>query len=254
MIKTIGDEVMYTFGTAEHATNAACEMQEVLDDEVTEEASADHIALSVSVGIHYGPTILESGDVFGDAVNVAARMTEIAKPRQIITTRDTVDKMSAILQAGTRFIDHAPIKGKKESIDIFEVLWQEEDITHLSTDVVENQHQQQSLLTLRYHDQKMEMNEIENNAMLGRSTTCDMAVKERLASRHHVKIECRRGKFFIVDQSTNGTYIRSSDGDSFLRREESPLTGTGQISLGRAFDDATLQLIQYDVKLAEEES
>ena len=63
---------------------------------------------------------------------------------------------------------------------------------------------------------------------------CDLIVKGDLISRYHSKIEHRRGKFIITDQSTNGTFIKTSGGQIiFLRREEFTLFGSGFISLGR---------------------
>ena len=76
--------------------------------------------MSIRVGLHHGPAILEAGDVFGDAVNVAARMASMSKSGQIITTQTTVEELPPILKASTRFIDRAPVKGKKDTMDIFE--------------------------------------------------------------------------------------------------------------------------------------
>jgi predicted component of type VI protein secretion system len=54
-----------------------------------------------------------------------------------------------------------------------------------------------------------------------------------MTSRQHARIEFRRGKFVLVDQSTNGTWVRGDDGkDHYLRREELALWGEGMISLG----------------------
>ena len=69
---------------------------------------------------------------------------------------------------------------------------------------------------------------------------------EELASRYHVRIELRRDKFFIIDQSTNGTHVRINGGaDTFLRREEMPLVGDGQISLGRSFDEQPTEVVSF---------
>ena len=245
VIKTIGDEVMCTFPDAELATNAACEMHEILEDETTEHTEHGPVSLKIRVGLHYGPAILESGDVFGDAVNVAARMTALAKAAQIITTHSTIEALSPILRAGTRFIDRAPVKGKKETIDIYEVIWQQEDVTRMSTSVLTDG-TVRAHMVLNYHDNSFDLDESSTSAVLGRSKTADVTVNESLASRQHVKIEYRRGKFFIIDQSTNGTYVKSSNADeSFLRREEMPLSGSGMISLGRSFREDPKEVVHY---------
>ncbi len=245
VIKTIGDEVMCTFPTAEAAVNAACEMHESLEDEATEMTEKGPISLRIRVGLHFGPAILEGGDVFGDAVNVAARMASQAKAGQIITTQSTVETLPPVLRASTRFVDRAPVKGKKETIDIFEVIWQQEDVTRMSTAVLADK-PPSATMTILYQDAKVVLNEDRAAAVLGRSKTADVAVNESLASRQHVKIEYRRGKFFIVDQSTNGTYVKlANDEIAFLRREEMPLSGSGLISLGRSFAEDPQDVVHF---------
>ena len=81
---------------------------------------------------------------------------------------------------------------------------------------------------------------------MGRSKACDLPVNEQLASRQHVKIELRRDKFFVIDQSTNGTHIKIDGGDeSFLRREEMPINANGKISLGKSFKDNPSEIVIF---------
>src|SRR4030067_2380229 len=94
VIKTIGDEIMCTFPTADEAAKSACEMHEVLQEDVTEGMSDTTTTLAIRVGMHFGPAILEGGDVYGDAVNVAARMAAQDKGGQIITTQSTVELLA----------------------------------------------------------------------------------------------------------------------------------------------------------------
>ena len=245
VIKTIGDEIMCTFDTAEDAANAACEMHEILDDDVTEQTAAGPISLTIRVGMHYGPAILEASDVFGDVVNVAARMASMAKGGQIITTQNAVDAMSPIMRASTRFIDRAPVKGKKETIDIFEVLWQQEDVTRMSTGIITLPSPDPVRMRLTYKSDSVTLDSDVTQVVMGRSEAADLTVNESLASRHHVRIEHRRGKFFIIDQSTNGTYVHHENEEAFLRREEMPISGDGMISLGRSFSDNPQEVVHF---------
>jgi len=245
VIKTIGDEIMCTFPSAENAATAACEMHEILEEDITEQTTAGPISLTIRVGMHYGPAILESGDVFGDAVNVAARMASMAKGNQIITTQNAVDEMSAIMRASTRFIDRAPVKGKKETMDIYEVLWQQEDVTRMSTGVVSQPPTEPVRMRLTYNGDSVVLDNDVTQVVMGRSKSADLTVNETLASRQHVRIERRRGKFFIIDQSTNGTYVHHDNDESFLRREEMPLSGDGMISLGRSFSEDPKEVVHF---------
>ena len=245
VIKTIGDEIMCTFPTADEAAKSACEMHEVLQEDVTEGMSDTTTTLAIRVGMHFGPAILEGGDVYGDAVNVAARMAAQAKGGQIITTQSTVELLAPILRASTRFVDRAPIKGKKEEIEIFEIIWQEEDVTRMATGMLMGA-PAQTALRVSYQGTVIVMNHDRSSLVMGRSQSCDLPINEKLASRQHVKIELRRNKFFIIDQSTNGTHVSFDNGEiAFLRREERPITDNGRISLGRAFDENPEEVVYF---------
>lgn len=245
VIKTIGDEIMCTFPTADNAATAACHMHEILEEDITE-GVGDAAVLSIRVGFHYGPAILEGGDVFGDAVNIAARMVTQAKSGQIITTLATVDLLAPVLRATTRFVDYAPIKGKKEEIPIYEIIWQEEDVTRMATGLMNDASKAEARLQVSYRNQEIELSKERSSVVMGRSQQCDFAINEKLASRQHVRIELRRDKFFIIDQSTNGTHVLIDNEEAaFLRREEMPIYGNGKISLGRAFDQDPTEVVKF---------
>src|SRR5512135_2796370 len=98
LIKTIGDEIMCTFPDATAAAVAAQAMQLALEGQ----SSVNGESIHVRIGMHYGEVIRESDDVFGDAVNVAARVAAITRARQILTTETVVDMLPAALRQSTR--------------------------------------------------------------------------------------------------------------------------------------------------------
>ncbi|MDO8312914.1 MAG: adenylate/guanylate cyclase domain-containing protein, partial [Sideroxyarcus sp.] len=71
LIKTIGDEIMCSFPNVTDAINAACAMQLAIENQ---RPGGEHI-ICIRIGLHYGEVIFEDGDVYGDAVNIAARVT-----------------------------------------------------------------------------------------------------------------------------------------------------------------------------------
>jgi class 3 adenylate cyclase len=245
LVKTIGDEILVRFPTAERAVSAAIAMQEALAADVTSQ-----VRLQMRMGLHYGPVILDSGDVFGDAVNVAARMSAIARAGQIITTRETILTLPENLVLKTRLYDSTNVKGKQDSLVIYEVIWEEEGnatVFVASTSPGNRLEAAPIILELSYQGDRREF-ELGSTIGIGRADTCDFVVGSPLASRVHARIESRRGKFVFIDQSTNGSYVRTEDGNVvYLRREELPLWGSGSISLGEAFGSDASHLLHFKI-------
>ncbi|HEX2668743.1 MAG TPA: adenylate/guanylate cyclase domain-containing protein [Gammaproteobacteria bacterium] len=232
VVKTIGDEVMSVFDDPNAAADAASGMQERISAGLVVQGKS----IAIRVGFHFGPVIVEAdGDVYGDAVNTAARMAGQAKPGQTLTTSATMDKLSDIWKASTRQIDRAAVKGKKDEIDMIELLWQREDVTRMSTSFKPTaETTKKARLTLRYRDQSVEVNELHSSVVMGRADENDLVVKNTLISRMHARIELRKGNFVLVDQSINGTYVRTSSGEElFVRRDNYPIKGSGIIGLGQ---------------------
>jgi adenylate cyclase len=229
VVKTIGDEVMAVFENADAAMQAACDMQ----NRVAAIAPIDKIRLAIRAGFHFGPAIEEDGDFFGDAVNTAARMAGLAKGGQVITSGSTADALSPLLQASTRELDAMLVKGKQDEIRIFEVIWRDsDDLTALAArESRVSTHE--PTLTLTYGEQILKLGTARPSASLGREAANDLAINDKMASRVHCKIEYRRREFFLVDQSTNGTYVKfDGDAEIVLKRERLLLRGRGAICLG----------------------
>lgn len=233
VIKTIGDEVMCTFPTADLAVAAALMMQNNLS-QTTRHTTPNYTILGIRVGIHFGPVVQESNDVFGDSVNIAARMAALAKSAQIITTGQTIEALSPLSGMHYRHIDRSCIRGKREEFDIFEILsveeYQFEATVRAAHKIVHKRH---AHLSLRYHQQEIVMNPTHPKITLGRNEKNDICIDDALISRFHARIEFYRGKFILYDQSFNGTFIVTYGGeDIFLHRDYMPLQNKGIIALG----------------------
>lgn len=246
LIKTIGDEIMCTFPGAEAAFNAACAMQIALENERVKNNNPLHIR----IGFHYGEVILESGDVFGDTVNTAARVASITRADQIMTTQAATDALSPALKEKTRHIQRAELKGKQEHFDIFIVIWEmdETQSTRIIAPALRQSPENNNEMNLRYRDKSLKVNKERKSVALGRGDACDLPIQNSLASRLHLRVELRFGKFVLVDQSTNGTYIRFADGNiEHIIRAEIPLPGNGVISLGQSFAENPAELVEFSV-------
>ena len=243
LIKTIGDEIMVRFEDPNDGVRAAMEIQE--DNEAGRHYAGQRISLRA--GIHHGPAILDDGDVFGDAVNVAARMAGIAKATQIITTGETVANLNPDLQDMAREFDRTTVKGKTEVLTICELLWEADDVTTMNVPSTTARAPEIAVLVLNYAGNEQHISSAAQPVFtIGRGSQADMVIPAPLASRVHCRFEFRRGKFVLVDQSTNGTFVRTADGENvYLRREELLVWGMGFISLGEEIAERNQHLIRF---------
>jgi hypothetical protein len=208
----------------------------MMQTRVTSETKEDGIPVSIRIGCHYGPVVQEQNDIFGAAVHTANRMTSQAKARQIVISGFTVEQMSPDLRKQTRQIDVATVRGRLDEVALYELVWQPEEATSmLPTIGWENQDRRASKLLLNFRDSTIEVSDKRKSINLGRADDNDLVIKGNLISRIHAKIEMRRGKFVLVDQSTNGTFIQNLLGqETFVRRDTTELGDEGTIGLGRA--------------------
>ena len=241
VIKTIGDEVMSTFPSVDEAMGAAGQMQKRISSGV------DDMNVTIRIGCHYGPVVQEQNDIFGAAVHTANRMTSQAKSKQVIISGTSVDQMSEEWRAQTRQIDVATVHGRLDEVALFELLWQPEKATSmLPTIDWESKSIGPSRLALSFCDTSVMVDESRKNINMGRADENDLVVKGNLISRIHARVEMRRRKFLLIDQSTNGTFLENSQGEEiFVRRDSSELSGEGIIGLGRAAKAGTSLAIHF---------
>lgn len=244
VVKTMGDEVLCTFPSAEQAARAAPGLHRALAETSTARS------LVAYVGFHRGEVITEDGDVFGDAVNVAARVVKLQRPRQTLTTGITLAELSLEFRESARLIDEVSLKGKREPFEIYELVWEAAELTFVQTSGAEARVPEAHLeLTLGgdVHHVGMEQTEIS----LGRLGHNDIVVDSTCTSRTHARIERRGRAFVLVDQSSNGTYVHPEGREPrHLLREEAPLMGTGSIGLGARIEDQKVEPIHYRVFLS----
>lgn len=245
VIKTIGDEIMAAFDSAEEGMQAACDMQQRVEDL----PPISGVKLSIRVGFHFGPAIEDKNDVFGDTVNVAARMTSLAKGGQIITTGEAIAALPALLRQSSREIDAIAVKGKSEVMKVCEVLWQEgEDLTMKSGTSIAAAAPAPLRLRLRHDNKEITLDAAHPSATLGRDLGCDIVIGDPRASRTHGRVELRRDKFMLVDQSTNGTYVTfHGEAEFVLKREETFLRNRGRVSFGHAWADNKTEVLEFEI-------
>jgi class 3 adenylate cyclase len=240
LVKTIGDEAMVVFPSADLAADAAA----VLQGRVAEEAGVAGQPMALRIGFHYGPALESAGDVFGDSVNLAARLVGFAQRAQVLTSEETIATLSPWLRARTREIHTLTVRGKQHDIRIFELLWQDspEELTALATRPT----RVPARLALRHGERELALGDDTRPVTLGRDAQNDLVISDRMASRLHARIERRNGKFVLVDHSSNGTYVTFAGEPQIpLRREELVLRGRGEIAFGHANADRQADVVTF---------
>jgi len=242
VIKTVGDEIMCKFPTPEAAVQAAIEMQ------LDRPEQGGENALQLRIGLQHGELIERYGDVFGDTVNVAARLTSIAKPRQILTTAETASELPADLQETTRQHEGVVLKGISEEVGIAEILWQQDESLTMMGDAEIARESRSATLTLQGPDGDLVIGRDIDVATFGRDTDCTVRITHPKASRHHARIEQRRNNFVLIDRSTNGTWVCFDQQAPFrLRLEEAVLRGSGSISFGESPESPDAHAMRFEV-------
>ena len=248
VVKTIGDGLMCAFPGADEAASAAGEMQRQIGERPPLKSGK---SLTIRVGFHYGPVIQDGEDVFGDSVNVAARVAGLALPGQAVTTSETVAALSSSLRDAVRPINALPVKGKAEEIEVHELMWQAAaDRTVIpgrppATEMpVLKTVQSGPRIKLTYRGREVVARE---TVYLGRDASNTIFIMDPMASRRHAKIELRGGHFVLVDQSSNGTFIVIGGSPEMqLKRQELVLYASGKIAFGHSTDDSEMETVQFD--------
>ncbi len=234
VVKTLGDEIMARFETAEDACRAAIAMQQALYTSGQD--------LAIRIGIAFGETLLDTeGDVFGDVVNDAAAVAHIARANQIVITAMAAEALGKTLRSYCQTFDQVQLKGGKISQTIYRLLWETPTQAHNATRVMSLPDMQSTLsehsLWLTGPQAHIHITPDKTPFSLGREALrAQLVVNSARASREHCDILYRRGKYVLADHSTNGTYLLPENAREplYIRREEAPLTGRGYLGLGQA--------------------
>ncbi|MEM7304748.1 MAG: FHA domain-containing protein [Pseudomonadota bacterium] len=105
-----------------------------------------------------------------------------------------------------------------------------------------------------YVDEKLfiwfndDIHQVERNdegVWLGRSSECFARFESSYVSRQHARLYFDKNKYYLVDNSMNGTYVKNDDGEVFITKEKVVMRGSGVISLGVPFEHSESNVIHY---------
>jgi len=280
VVKTLGDGLMAVFETPAQGVAAADDMHDSLarismaeeaqaeaanDARADEDAGGGEVAdsglptlpprppvpLKLQVGLAHGEVVEMSGDVFGDAVNVAARLLDHAGDNETLATASVVEQLGEWDQSRFRSLDRLQLRGRVEPVHV-----------HLQEAV----RRFGDTAATAYGDMLLPVAEPEGirlvwldlnriyagtslPVILGRSPQATYIIDDTRVSRSHARIDWHGGTFQLVDLSYNGTYVRFDNDPEIisLRRGACTLHGSGVIGLGAPPSEPIAPCVRFEV-------
>ena len=243
VIKSIGDELLCTFTDVVSALAAATAMHQ----QAGAVSGPGGRALALRIGMHFGATIKDRGDIFGDAVIVASRVVEMARPGQILITEECFARVPLLGRSRIRAVDKITVRGRSVEVTVMEVLWERGRMVTTIVPPIQRPPTETARMQIDYRGRTFTIAQQSNLMLIGRDASCQIVVSGAKTSRQHAALEWRRGKFVLEDRSTNGSFVLPDGGQLIhLRREELVLTGSGLIGFGEQPREGGSAVVRYE--------
>ncbi|MGH8846930.1 MAG: FHA domain-containing protein [Polaromonas sp.] len=252
VVKSLGDGVLIVFPVNSDAIETVTELQRVHRERIRN--WPDPLKMRLQVGMARGEIVEHDGDCFGDAVNVASRLSDLSGPEQILATDTVIQDLPDDSPVRCRCLGSMDIRGRSEACVVHRIEWQTEVLSafftmpaSLTPSPLAKPAAPPAAIELAWLDVQAAFASIELPIFLGRDHDAQFVVQDPRVSRRHARVEWRAGKFYLEDVSSYGTWVRFSDGAAVvaLRRQECVLLQEGEIALGAPFEDFTVPTVSF---------
>jgi class 3 adenylate cyclase len=251
VIKYLGDGVLAAFVDNQAAVLAITEVQRLQRERTL--SYGDHQKIQIKAGLARDDVIEQDGDCFGDAVNVASRLSDLAEAEQIFASPSVIDALWADGEVSYRNLGPMDIRGKSGPANVFRIDWLRETNSEmmtvqagLATLGAPDSHLPDAI-TLTWREHVETFGPADLPVFIGRGNEVQFPVLDPRASRMHVRLERRGALFVLTDVSSYGTWVRFAGSTAVitLRRQECVLTDKGEIALGGSFEDPSAAIISF---------
>lgn len=255
VVKTLGDGLLAMFESPSFAVTAADEMHLSMQridvpDDTALPALAQLMPLRLQVGLAMGDVMQISGDVFGDAVNVAARLLDHAGDDETLATETVLDGLNDMERSRFRSLDRMQLRGRVEPVAVHLL-----DATGGSGDYPSTifgnflPAAEPEGIRLVWLDIDCIYSGDDLPVELGRGSQTPYDIDDTRVSRSHARIDWHGGTFSLTDLSYNGTYVRFDHDPEIisLRRGICTLHGSGVIGLGTSPVDVTCPTVRFEI-------
>lgn len=251
VVKMLGDGVLLSFTSNRLAVECMSAIQQEHSQRVAQ--WPDRLKLMMQIGMARGQVIQVDGDCFGDAVNVASRLSDLAGPEQILANDVVIRKLGKSQQVRSRSLGPIRIKGRAEPAEVFRIEWQTEMLSEFLTlpaDLHALRKTTESVfggIELGWLDASQSFNLTDLPLRIGRVPEADFVVNDPRVSRLHASIDIRSGNYLLEDTSSYGTWVRFAGADNAiaLRRQECLLHSDGEFSMGAPFSDISAPTVSF---------
>ena len=257
VVKYLGDGVLILFKESNNAIEAATELQQVHQNRIRK--WPEPLKMRLQIGMARGEVVEHDADCYGDAVNVASRLSDLSGPDQILASDTVIQQLPDNNIVRSRCMGEIPIRGRTESCLVHRIEWQTEVLSEVFTmpaslmplprgqSVIKP-----AFIVLSWLDINISFSSTELPVFLGRDTSAQFVVQDPRVSRKHAQIEWRDGKFYLEDISSYGTWVRFADSSITiaLRRQECVLLQDGEMALGASFEDFTVPTVSFSFSAA----
>ena len=234
VVKLLGDGLFVVFPHESDALAACVSIQKRLLEKPIRPGGSG-APTQLQMGIESGEVVVIDGDCFGDTVNSAARLADLAGAAQILTTQSVWSALGPVQQSSLRSLGPMHLRGRAEASHVYRVEWQtgrDDEATRMGRSRVSDA--SQWVLALVAGEQTVQIHARSPKISIGRGAGVSLALNDPHVSRMHATLEWRGGQFVLSDASSYGTWVYFGNQNEavVLRRTECYLVGSGQICPG----------------------
>ncbi|MEO8013520.1 MAG: adenylate/guanylate cyclase domain-containing protein [Polaromonas sp.] len=252
VVKSLGDGVLILFKESQDAVAAGSELQKIHYERISHWPRL--LKMRLQIGMARGDVVEQDGDCYGDAVNVASRLSDLSGSEQILVSDSVIQHLPDAFALRSRCLGPMAIRGRAEFCIVHRVEWQDELLSEIFTmpaslmpSSFDKQYTNPTYIEFSWLDLNARFTTAEFPVYLGRDSDAQFVVQDPRVSRRHAMIEWRAGKFYLKDISSYGTWVRFSNEESVipLRRQDCVLLLNGEMALGASFQDFTVPTVSF---------
>lgn len=244
LARSEGARVMAYFAEAEDALQSAVEIQR----RVANLPPMSGVALGVKVGVCVGHAANEMRFFETEnASNAAINLLQFAEPGQVLMSVPKRAKGFSWNDLVAHSHPEFELRSGKRQLGVYELDWRGFTVAQMKPSSA-NDSVCPLPLYLHFQGRTIELEAGTPDLTIGRLANCGLVLTSEKCSRVHARIVRRGGSYFLIDQSTNGTFVKPKGGNEHrVLKHELALSGRGRISFGQPLSDAGEEYAHYAI-------